>query len=123
MKIINRINRKNRKKGNNKKQELYICINRFIHKKKLRKVGLDLKFLLEDLFLENIKETVLTHEKKIGVKVDKLAQNDDFSTVSSQNLGSDVKVTSSVVSFYNLLVKFVNEICLLAKLPVSELFF
>ncbi|CAO3614650.1 unnamed protein product [Cunninghamella blakesleeana] len=84
----------------------------------LRKVGLDLKFLLEDLFLENIKETVLAHEKKIGVKVDKLAQNDDFSTVSSQNLGSDVKVTSSVVSFYNLLVKFVNEICLLAKLPL-----
>ncbi|CAO3638718.1 unnamed protein product [Cunninghamella echinulata] len=84
----------------------------------LRKVGLDLKFLLEDLFLENIKETVLTNEKKIGVKVDKLAQNDNFSTVSSQNLGTDVKVTSSVVSFYNLLVKFVNEICLLAKLPL-----
>ncbi|ORZ22378.1 hypothetical protein BCR42DRAFT_167306 [Absidia repens] len=84
----------------------------------LRKVGLDLKFLLEDLFLENTKETVFAYEKKVGVKIDKFVHNDNFTTVSSQNLGPDVRVTSSVVSFYNLLVKFVNDICLIAKLQL-----
>ncbi|KAI8384379.1 Cullin repeat-like-containing domain protein [Radiomyces spectabilis] len=82
----------------------------------LRKVGLDLKFLLEDLFMENIKETVLIYQKKCMDKVNRFVKNDNFLVVTSQNLGPDVKVTSSVVSFYNLLIKFVNDICLLAKL-------
>ncbi|KAI8089706.1 uncharacterized protein BX664DRAFT_280848 [Halteromyces radiatus] len=84
----------------------------------LRKVGLDLKFLLEDLFLDNIKETVFAYEKKVGSKIDKFVQNDNYTTVSSQNLGPDVKVTSSVVGFYNILVKFVHDICLIAKLQL-----
>lgn len=29
-------------------------------------------------------------------------------------------MTASVVSFYNILIKFVNEACLLVKLPVSQ---
>ncbi|KAI8342796.1 Cullin repeat-like-containing domain protein [Chlamydoabsidia padenii] len=55
----------------------------------LRKVGLDLKFLLEDLFMENTKETVVAYEKKIGIKIDKFVHNDNFTTVSSQSLGPD----------------------------------
>ncbi|KAI8971198.1 Cullin repeat-like-containing domain protein [Pilobolus umbonatus] len=81
----------------------------------LRKVGLDLKFLLEDLFLDNIKETVKVYERKNRDKVDKFTNNDTFTIVSGQGLGTDVKVTSSVVSFYNLLIKFVNDVCLLSK--------
>ncbi|CAO3656357.1 unnamed protein product [Mucor hiemalis] len=84
----------------------------------LRKVGLDLKFLLEDLFFENVKETVITYEKRNNDKITKIVKNDNFNVVSGQGLGTDVKVTSSVVSFYNLLVKFSNDICLLSKLQL-----
>ncbi|CAO3639382.1 unnamed protein product [Mucor fragilis] len=84
----------------------------------LRKVGLDLKFLLEDLFLENVKETVISYERRNMEKVEKIVVNDNFNVVSGQGLGNDVKVTSSVVSFYNLLVKFSNDICLLSKLQM-----
>ncbi|KAL0088986.1 Cullin repeat-like-containing domain protein [Phycomyces blakesleeanus] len=58
----------------------------------LRKVGLDLKFLLEDLFLENIKETVLTYEKRNVEKADRFAKNDNFSIVASQNLGNYIPI-------------------------------
>ncbi|KAI7850919.1 Cullin repeat-like-containing domain protein [Circinella umbellata] len=85
----------------------------------LRKVGLDLKFLLEDFFLENVRETILAYEKRCVEKVEKFVSTDNFNIVSSQNLGADVRVTSSVVTFYNMLVKFVNDICLIAKLQVS----
>ncbi|OBZ84285.1 Exocyst complex component EXO84 [Choanephora cucurbitarum] len=88
------------------------------HCSMLRKVGLDLKFLLEDLFLENVKETIVSYEKRNMEKIGKFVQNDNFNVVSGQGLGTDVKVTSSVVSFYNLLVKFANDICLLAKLQL-----
>ncbi|KAI8352539.1 Cullin repeat-like-containing domain protein [Blakeslea trispora] len=88
------------------------------HCSMLRKVGLDLKFLLEDLFLENIKETVISYEKRNVEKIGKFVENDNFNVVSGQGLGTDVKVTSSVVNFYNLLVKFANDICLLAKLQL-----
>ncbi|KAI9472182.1 MAG: Cullin repeat-like-containing domain protein [Benjaminiella poitrasii] len=84
----------------------------------LRKVGLDLKFLLEDLFLENIKETIVGYEKRNMEKIEKIVQNDNFNIVSSQGLGNDVKVTSSIVSFYNLLVKFSNDVCLISKLQL-----
>ncbi|ORX62655.1 hypothetical protein DM01DRAFT_1330781 [Hesseltinella vesiculosa] len=84
----------------------------------LRKVGVDLKFVLEDVLQDNIKETITAYEKKVAHNVDKFAQQDTFSTVTSQNIGSDIKVTSSVISFYNLLVKYVSDICLLAKLPL-----
>ncbi|GAN06766.1 nuclear mRNA splicing protein [Mucor ambiguus] len=84
----------------------------------LRKVGLDLKFLLEDLFLENVKETVVSYERRNMEKIEKIVVNDNFNVVSGQGLGTDVKVTSSVVSFYNLLVKFSNDICLLSKLQM-----
>ncbi|RCH88784.1 exocyst complex component exo84 [Rhizopus stolonifer] len=84
----------------------------------LRKVGLDLKFLLEDLFLENVKETVISYEKRSMDKIARFVGNDNFHVVSGQGLGTDVKVTSSVVSFYNLLVKFSNDVCLLSKLQL-----
>ncbi|KAI8647760.1 Cullin repeat-like-containing domain protein [Parasitella parasitica] len=84
----------------------------------LRKVGLDLKFLLEDLFLENVKETIISYEGRSMEKIEKVVVSDNFHPVSGQGLGNDVKVTSSVVSFYNLLVKFSNEICLLSKLQM-----
>ncbi|KAG0191120.1 exocyst complex component exo84 [Apophysomyces sp. BC1034] len=84
----------------------------------LRRVGLDLKFLLEELFLENIKETITIYETRNIEKVEKFAKTDNFMVVSNQNLGADVRVTSSVVSFYNLLIKFVNDICLIAKLQL-----
>ena len=83
-------------------------------------MGLDLKFLLEDLFLENVKETIVSYEKRNMEEIGKFVQNDNFNVVSGQGLGTDVKVTSSVVSFYNLLVKFANDICLLAKLQVEK---
>lgn len=83
-------------------------------------MGLDLKFLLEDLFLENVKETVISYEKRNTEKINKFVSNDSFHVVSGQGLGNDVKVTSSVVSFYNLLVKFSNDICLLSKLQVTH---
>ncbi|KAI9259607.1 Cullin repeat-like-containing domain protein [Phascolomyces articulosus] len=86
----------------------------------LRKVGLDLKFLLEDFFLENVRETILAYEKRCMEKAEKFVGTDNFSIVSSQNLGADVRVTSSVVTFYNMLVKFVNDICLIAKLQLYE---
>ncbi|KAI9476614.1 Cullin repeat-like-containing domain protein [Zychaea mexicana] len=53
----------------------------------LRKVGLDLKFLLEDFFLENVRETILAYEKRCMEKADKFVAADNFSIVSSQNLG------------------------------------
>ncbi|KAI7864510.1 Cullin repeat-like-containing domain protein [Spinellus fusiger] len=54
----------------------------------LRKVGLDLKFLLEDLFLENVKETVRVYEKTNAEKAEKFAKSDTFAVVASQNLGN-----------------------------------
>lgn len=78
--------------------------------------------MLEDLFLENAKETVLTYEKRNMEKIEKFISNDNFNIVSGQGLGTDVRVTSSVVSFYNLLVKFSNDICLLSKLQVCTFF-
>ncbi|CDH50968.1 nuclear mrna via spliceosome-related [Lichtheimia corymbifera JMRC:FSU:9682] len=86
----------------------------------LRKVGLDLKFMLEDFFLDNVRETVLAYERRCADKAEKFARGDNFSVVSSQNLGGDVRVTSSVISFYNMLIKFVNDICLIAKLQLYE---
>ncbi|KAI9029667.1 Cullin repeat-like-containing domain protein [Phycomyces nitens] len=58
----------------------------------LRKVGLDLKFLLEDLFLENVKETVVNYEKRNVEKADRFAKNDNFSIVASQNLGNYIPI-------------------------------
>ncbi|RCH85044.1 exocyst complex component exo84, partial [Rhizopus azygosporus] len=84
----------------------------------LRKVGLDLKFLLEDLFLDNVKETVMNYKQRNMEKVEKFAKNDNFMIVSGQGLGTDVKVTSSVVSFYNLLIKFTNDVCLLSRIQM-----
>ncbi|KAG1445714.1 hypothetical protein G6F56_009819 [Rhizopus delemar] len=84
----------------------------------LRKVGLDLKFLLEDLFLVNIKETVISYKDQNLEKVERFAKNDNFMIVSGQGLGTDVKVTSSVVSFYNLLIKYTNDVCLLSKIQM-----
>ncbi|KAG1451125.1 hypothetical protein G6F46_010283 [Rhizopus delemar] len=51
-------------------------------------------------------------------KVERFARNDNFMIVSGQGLGTDVKVTSSVVSFYNLLIKYTNDICLLSKIQM-----
>lgn len=53
----------------------------------MRKVGLDLKFLLEDLFLENIKETVTSYKDRNMDKVERFAKNDNFMIVSGQGLG------------------------------------
>ncbi|KAI8142748.1 Cullin repeat-like-containing domain protein [Fennellomyces sp. T-0311] len=53
----------------------------------LRKVGLDLKFLLEDFFLENVRETILAYEKRCIEKAEKFVAADNFTIVSSQNLG------------------------------------
>lgn len=78
--------------------------------------------MLEDLFLENVKETVLSYEKRNTEKIEKFINNDNFNIVSGQGLGTDVKVTSSVVSFYNMLVKYSNDICLLSKLQVYYIF-
>ncbi|KAI7873073.1 Cullin repeat-like-containing domain protein [Mucor mucedo] len=52
----------------------------------LRKVGLDLKFMLEDLFLENVKETVIAYEKRNSQKIEKFIANDNFNLVSGQGL-------------------------------------
>lgn len=70
--------------------------------------------------MENVKETVVAYEKRNSQKIEKFIANDNFNLVSGQGLGTDVKVTSSVVSFYNLLVKFSNDICLLSKLQVKK---
>ncbi|KAI7904033.1 Cullin repeat-like-containing domain protein [Cokeromyces recurvatus] len=88
------------------------------HCSMLRKVGLDLKFLLEDLFVTNVKETIIAYESRNIEKIEKIIQNDNFHVVSGQGLGNDVQVTSSVISFYNLLVKFSNDICLLSNLQL-----
>lgn len=50
-------------------------------------MGLDLKFLLEDLFLENIKETVTSYKDRNMDKVERFAKNDNFMIVSGQGLG------------------------------------
>lgn len=68
--------------------------------------------------MENVKETVVSYERRNMEKIGKIVVNDNFNVVSGQGLGNDVKVTSSVVSFYNLLVKFSNDICLLSKLQM-----
>ncbi|ORY93831.1 Cullin repeat-like-containing domain protein [Syncephalastrum racemosum] len=86
----------------------------------LRKVGLDLKFLLEDFFLDNVRETVLAYEKRSADKAEKFAKSDTFQVVSAQGLGADVKVTASVMAFYNMLVKYVNDICLISRLQLYE---
>lgn len=51
-------------------------------------MGLDLKFLLEDLFFENVKETVITYEKRNNDKITKIVKNDNFNVVSGQGLGT-----------------------------------
>ncbi|CAO3675871.1 unnamed protein product [Umbelopsis ramanniana] len=84
----------------------------------LRKVGLDLKFMLDDIFAEEIKKLIVAYEERAIGRLDKIIKEDKFLVVSSQSLGTDVKVTASVVSFYNILIKFVNEACLLVKLPL-----
>ncbi|GAA5808941.1 hypothetical protein MFLAVUS_002341 [Mucor flavus] len=76
----------------------------------LRKVGLDLKFMLEDLFLENVKETVLSYEKRNTEKIEKFINNDNFNIVSGQGLGTDVKVTSSV-----LYATVIDSVCSLTE--------
>ncbi|KAI9254022.1 Cullin repeat-like-containing domain protein [Sporodiniella umbellata] len=53
----------------------------------LRKVGLDLKFLLEDLFLANVKETVIDYKDQNLERVEKFARSDSFVVVSGQGLG------------------------------------
>lgn len=83
---------------------------------------MDLKFLLDDLFADEIKALIISYEERCIDKLDKIIKEDRFLVVSSQSLGTDVKVTASVVSFYNILIKFVNEACLLVKLPVRAVF-
>ncbi|RUP43284.1 hypothetical protein BC936DRAFT_137393 [Jimgerdemannia flammicorona] len=84
----------------------------------LRMVGLDLNFLLEELFEEDVRETIAAYEERCLEKLAKVVANDNFAVVSSQSLGTEVKVTASVVSFYNILIQFVNDVCLLAKLSL-----
>lgn len=48
---------------------------------------MDLKFLLEDLFLDNVKETVMNYKQRNMEKVEKFAKNDNFMIVSGQGLG------------------------------------
>ncbi|RUP43283.1 hypothetical protein BC936DRAFT_137393 [Jimgerdemannia flammicorona] len=93
--------------------------------RRLRMVGLDLNFLLEELFEEDVRETIAAYEERCLEKLAKVVANDNFAVVSSQSLGgyrcrgTEVKVTASVVSFYNILIQFVNDVCLLAKLSVG----
>jgi len=84
----------------------------------LRKVGLDLNFLLEELFEDDIRETIAAYETRCLDRLAKVVENDNFAVVSSQSLGTEVKVTASVVSFYNILIQFVNDVCLLAKIAL-----
>ncbi|KAJ2964577.1 hypothetical protein NQZ79_g555 [Umbelopsis isabellina] len=53
----------------------------------LRKVGLDLKFLLDDLFAEEIKALIIAYEERCIGKLDKIIKEDRFLVVSSQSLG------------------------------------
>ncbi|KAI9316768.1 Cullin repeat-like-containing domain protein [Dichotomocladium elegans] len=73
-----------------------------IYKRQLRKVGLDLKFMLEDFFLDNVRETILAYERRCAEKAEKFARNDNLQIVSSQNLGKYEKGER------NLLCKVVN---------------
>lgn len=52
---------------------------------------MDLKFLLEDLFLDNVKETVMNYKQRNMEKVEKFAKNDNFMIVSGQGLGKKYK--------------------------------
>jgi hypothetical protein len=50
-------------------------------------VGLDLKFLLDDLFAEEIKALIVGYEERCIGKLDKIIKEDRFLVVSSQSLG------------------------------------
>lgn len=76
--------------------------------------------MLEDFFLDNVRETILAYEKRSADKAEKFARSDTFQVVSAQGLGADVKVTASVMAFYNMLVKYVNDICLISRLQVNR---
>ena len=43
--------------------------------------------MLEDFFLDNVRETILAYERRCADKGEKFARGDNFSVVSSQNLG------------------------------------
>lgn len=60
-----------------------------------------MKFLLEDLFLENVKETVIKYEKKNMEKIEKFVGNDTFNVVSGQGLGKLVICLSGRINICN----------------------
>jgi hypothetical protein len=84
----------------------------------LRKVGLDLSFVLDNLFHDDLRDVMVAYEERDADRLDKIVMSDNFTVVASQSLGNEVKVTASVVSFYNIIIQFVNDICLLANLPL-----
>ncbi|KAI9289396.1 Cullin repeat-like-containing domain protein [Umbelopsis sp. AD052] len=54
----------------------------------LRKVGLDLKFMLDDIFAEEIKKLIIAYEERAIGRLDKIIKEDKFLVVSSQSLGT-----------------------------------
>lgn len=54
----------------------------------MRKVGLDLKFMLDDIFAEEIKKLIVAYEERAIGRLDKIIKEDKFLVVSSQSLGN-----------------------------------
>lgn len=85
---------------------------------KLKESGLDLAFVLEADVMPYLIATIAEHESRCLERMGTMIAEDDFSAKSGEELGSTMPLSASMISFYTLMLQFVNNVCLIGSLPL-----
>ncbi|KXS17582.1 hypothetical protein M427DRAFT_54516 [Gonapodya prolifera JEL478] len=90
----------------------------------LREVGLDLNFMLEHLFLDDILNAIDAYGRRCYEAVVASIAKDPLTIVASDDKAGDLraglKVTQSAYTFYDVVVEFMNDMSLLVTLSLYE---
>ncbi|KAJ3338043.1 exocyst complex component exo84 [Gonapodya sp. JEL0774] len=90
----------------------------------LREVGLDLNFMLEHLFLDDILNAIDAYGRRCYEAVVASIAKDTLAIVPSEDKAGELqpglKVTQSAYTFYDVVVEFMNDMSLLVTLSLYE---
>ncbi|KAG0223554.1 exocyst complex component exo84 [Actinomortierella wolfii] len=86
----------------------------------LKSVGLDLGFILDTILVPYLEDTIAEHGSRALEKMEAIVMGDDFTAVPAQEIGATTPVSASMISFYNIVLQFVNSICLIGSLSLYE---
>ncbi|KAI8055928.1 Cullin repeat-like-containing domain protein [Syncephalis plumigaleata] len=88
---------------------------------KLREIGLDISFLLEQLLVKNLGDAIEVYEKVCTDTLAKSLLEDRFRMVGVEVDGSTaVQLTTSTAKLYKLINEFSRDMNLLSSVPVSR---